>query len=295
MDLDASGYYTSYAFEFGQYPGFYRIGVNQLDLYAETAATTTLDFSPYGSIGIGRLHSITRLKEIELAMRHLGIEPTVERLEAAANVRYSRDAYLNRFSEYNTINHVTYYQDLADAYGASDKMLEFLYLDRSQQYLFDRARYQGMLHGWEATASLRPTIDYRSTRPSPSTHLYLNLDLEARYAAFAMDDMLHYQGRALLSPGMTMDGNTAFSFRGNLNGQVRYLPPSVPWYVVGVLNMDYNTTATPRKFRASLNGSFNYLITPNFTTFAGLQLDINRNYSATTRLVVNAGGSIRIW
>ncbi len=51
--------------------------------------------------------------------------------------------------DYYTENHVAYYQHLADAFGASDKMLEFLYIDQAQAYQFDVGRYAGMQYGWD--------------------------------------------------------------------------------------------------------------------------------------------------
>lgn len=295
LDINGSLSYTDYSFKLGGIQGFYGFGVDSLAFSTGTSATTSLDFSPYGTLGLGRLYSISRLKELALAMRYLSLEPTVERLEQAAQVRYKKNEYLNKFTDYNTENHMAYYQDLAAAFGASDRMLEFLFLDQAQAYQFDLARYQGMYYGWEALAKLRPTVDYKSYRLAPRTWFSLNLDLGARFARFAMNDMLYYYAGILLSPGLLSDGSNTVIFSGNLFGKVRYLPPSVPYYVDGTLSLDFDTTEAPRKFRLSLSGTFNYLITPNFITFAGLQLSINDTFSTQTVLTVNAGGTIRIW
>jgi hypothetical protein len=196
--------------------------------------------------------------------------------------------------DYYTENHVAYYQHLADAFGASDKMLEFLYIDQAQAYQFDVGRYAGMQYGWEAEARLRPTVDYRWYRIAPKTHFIVNLDLKGRYAAFAMDEKLYYSAGITLSPGLLLDGSTSFLFIADLVGQVRYLPPSVPWYVDGLLLMDFDTTQTTRKFQLNLGGRFNYMIHPLFITYAGLELVINNGFTTFSSLAFTAGGFIRL-
>ena len=293
LDIDASGSYSSYSLKFGDMQGFYGFGIQDFAFSTTTSGTTSMDFAPYGAIGVGRIYSITLLKQMELAMRYLGLDPTSERLKEAAKVRYRRAEYLNRFTDYTTENYRAYYQALADAYGASDKMLEFLFLDQAQTYQFDAARYQGMFYGWEAEARLRPILEYRSYW-SPSTEFSMYLDLAGRYADFTMHDQLYYQAGITLSPGFLSDGSTTFLFSTNLQGKVRYLPPSAPWYVDGLLSFDVDISETPKKFCIDFIGTFNYLINPNFTTFAGVLLEINDSFTNASALSVNAGGIIRI-
>lgn len=282
--------YKSYTLPIGGMQGFYGFGLDPL----EFDTSVELGFSPYASIGIGRIHDISRLKELQLMMSHLDIEPTTERLKQAAMVRYRRDEYLNRFTDYYTENYTTYYQHLADAFGASDRMLEFLYINQSQAYQFDVGRYTGIQYGWEAEARLRPTVDYRWYNSDPKTHFILSLDLMGRYAAFAMDEQLYYVAGITLSPCLLLDGSTSFSFKADIQTQARYLPPSVPWYVDGLLSMEFDTSQITRKFQLNLGGRFNYMIHPLFITYAGLELFINNGFSTSSSLAFTAGGSFRL-
>lgn len=290
LNVDADISYKSYTLQLGGMQGFYGFGVDPL----EFDTSIELNFSPYASVGIGRIYDISRLKELQLMMRHLDIEPTAERLKQAAMVRYRRNEYLNRFTDYTTENHVAYYQHLADAFGASQKMLDLLFIDQAQAYQFEVGRYAGMQYGWELEARLRPTIDYRWYRLDPKTHFILNLDLMGRYAAFAMDEQLYYYARVLLSPGMLSDGSTSFIFTTNVLGQVRYLPPNVPWYVDGSLSIDFDTTQATRKFQLNLGGRFNYMIHPLFIAYAGLELAVNDSFTTQSLLAFTAGGTIRL-
>jgi len=77
-------------------------------------------------------------------------------------------------------------------------------------------------------------------------------------------------------------------------GQVRYLIPSVPWYVDGLLLMDFDTTQTTRKFQLNLGGRFNYMIHRLFITYAGLELVINNGFTTFSSLAFTAGTSLRL-
>lgn len=293
LDIDTSLHYKSYTLDIAGMQGFYGFGADNLAFDIDTSSTS-FDLAPYASIGIGRIYDISRLKELQLMMHHLDIEPTAERLKQAAMVRYRRNEYLNRFTDYTTENHVAYYQHLADAFGASQKMLDLLFIDQAQAYQFEVGQYAGMQYGWELEARLRPTIDYRWYRLDPKTHFILNLDLMGRYAAFAMDEQLYYYTRVLLSPGMLSDGSTSFIFTTNVLGQVRYLPPNVPWYVDGSLSIDFDTTQATRKFQLNLGGRFNYMIHPLFIAYAGLELAVNDSFTTQSLLAFTAGGTIRL-
>ncbi len=293
LDIDTRLHYKSYSLDIAGMQGFYGFGADDLAFDTDTSSTS-FDLAPYASIGIGRMHDISRLKELELWMRYLGVEPTAERLEQAARVEYRRDEYLNRFTDYETENYVAYYQQLADAFGKSDSLLEFLYLDQAQAFQFDQKRYQAMKYGWEAEARLKPVLDYRWYRTAPKTHMRLNLDLLGTYAAFTMDDMLYYHANLMLSPGILLDGSTTFVFNAHAWALARYLPPSVPWYVDGRVSLQFDTEQTTRKFQFRLAGTFNYLIHPLLVTFAGLEFSINNSFTTQSLLAITAGGSIRL-
>jgi hypothetical protein len=68
----------------------------------------------------------------------------------------------------------------------------------------------------------------------------------------------------------------------------------VPWYVDGLLLMDFDTTQTTRKFQLNLGGRFNYMIHRLFITYAGLELVINNGFTNFSSLAFTAGTSLRL-
>jgi hypothetical protein len=285
----AEGYYSSYTLDLDGYPGFYRFG-GLLEFRTYTSLTPTwtrINLSPFGEIGVGRLHSSIRIiRQVLLIMDKLGIEPTEERVRSSAEIIATRSTRLNAYTENYTDNYREYYNDLAEALGYTGNILNLVYIENSQEYSFEIGRSSFMNYGWEASVKLSPSFNYNSWNAAGNEASFgIDLVLGAQYADFAMDGMLYYYGAASMTPGYA----SAFTFVANMYGEAAYLPENPRWYARGRATIAFNKDSTP-KLACTLDATVNYLITPNFTTFAGL--DFGTNFDV---IAVTAGGTYRIW
>lgn len=286
--------YSNYNLALGKSTGFYRFGAE--NLYVNLASnTTTINIEPYASLGLGRQYSIDVLKQMELAMRILGVQPTKENLRKAAEVRYRQLQLVNEFSTDTMQEHVSYYQQLATAMGVGPKALELSLISNSQQYSFDIQRYIGMSYGWELEARVRPQLDYNSWFGFSTTDFLLNLDLIGSYAGFAYDERLYYELGLTVTPSLQFTPTPVrFFIETELQANVRYLPPAKPWYIDADLAFYLTNINPPLSTSLDLRGTFNYLINPNFRVYSSLLFFIN-NAWGESGLILSAGGSIRIF
>jgi hypothetical protein len=284
-----NGSYTSYSLDLGDYQGFYRVGGSGgITINSSSGSTNTnLLLNPYGEIGVGRIHSSIRIiRQVLLIMDKLGIEATEEQVRASAEIIATSFARLNVYSENNTDNYREYYNDLAEALGYTGDILNLVYIVNSQEYSFEIGRSSFMNYGWEAGVRLAPDFYYNSLNSAGNKASFgFDLVLSAKYADFAMDGMLYYYGSASMTPGYS----TAFTFSTNIYGEAAYLPDDPRWYARGWARIAFNKDSSP-KLGLTLGATGNYLLSPNFVTYAGLS--VTTNFASIT---ASAGGTYRIW
>jgi len=282
---NVSGGYTNYALKLEDLPAYYSFGFKQFFLRAEysTAFDFDLVFSPYASIGVGRTYAIATLRWIELMMKHLGVVPTEANVRQVADLMYSQTEHFSQLTDNDIQLYTDYYTKLAAAFGVPDKVLEIIYMNQSQVYAFEAARYNGLRYGWEGGIELNPEFTYYT-----SPEFSMGMSINGEYNGSTMDRMLYYK----LSGDLELEYDTsltpAISFLIQLNGHVRYLPEDYHWWVEGDLEVGYNTRTST--FTFNLNGEGNYLMTPNFTLYAGVSL-----YNRFGGIGLYAGGNYRIW
>jgi hypothetical protein len=289
INPDAGLSYTSHTLELSGLSAFWGAGGDigfTFNRLSSGFNSTSLNINPYGEFGIGRMHSvITSVKEALLTMEKLGITPTDESVRSAAEIIRTRGIRLAAYGENTADNYRDYYNDLAAAIGYTGDILNLAFIDKSQEFLFEIARTNQMRYGWEARARLEPGFTFNRTGAVNTSTFDIDLVLGGAYADFTMDDMLYYYGSASITPGYS----SAFLFSFNLRGEVSYLPDNPRWYVTGWSELDFNKDNTP-KADFTMGARGNYMIAPNFTTFAGL--NVTTNFRTIT---LNAGGRYRIW
>ena len=285
--LNADAEYKSYSLDLGGMPGFFSAGGS----FNFNAMTTTggtnfgITLQPFGGIGVGRSFSITTIRQIELIMKYLGITPTEANVRAAAEIMYGNRSHFNQYTDDNSKLWVEYYRALAQAMGAPDKVLDIIYIANSQVYAFERARYNNFRYGWEAEARLVPELWVGSGGSTFSIELLINGD----YAGFTMENMLYYLLEGDFELIIDPSGAPIIAVVVDLEGSVSYLPENFRWWANAGLNFRVDTRET-QIFNLSANGSVNYMLNPNFTTYAGVAL--NNNFA---NISIFAGGNYRIW
>lgn len=292
LDLNGSAQYRSHTLSLGGFPGFYFLGgslVLNPELPASGSATIDFEIEPYGGIGIGRVFSITTIKRIELIMRHLGLVPTREIVQQVAEIMYTSQPRLLAFGDDMSKNYVAYYQAIADAMGAPTRVLDIVYIDQSQRFSFEMARYLNLRYGWEASVRLAPSYLHNDNGFTTTDTFLMSLRVAGTYASFLMEDAMHAEANANVTLLYNSVASTAFSVNMGANGTVRYFPENPRWWATGSMGLNFNSANATDKFWLTLNAQMNYLINPNFTVYGGLGLN------TTTRLSVFAGGSIRLW
>ncbi|AEV28985.1 hypothetical protein SpiGrapes_1168 [Sphaerochaeta pleomorpha str. Grapes] len=285
--FEGTGSYKSYTLNLQEYLGFYDFSLHarlNTNLSSNTV-TTVLDLDPKGAIGIGRSYSITTLKQIELMFKYLAIPLTEQTIRTAAEFLYTRENRLSRYSDDNRLNFTTYYRDLAQALNVPDKVLNLIYIDQSQEFAFERARFDDLRYGWEAQLAIEPKFHLETG----SSYSKTDVILSGEYAAFFMENRLHCQANGSIGVAYSSQGSQGFSFRTTLGGRARYLPQNYHWWVDSGMQVVFDTTDSP-KFHMQLNGELNYMLTPNFVTYAGLEV-----YNTFKDYMLYAGGRYRIW
>jgi hypothetical protein len=287
FNFEGTGTYKSYTLDFQGIPGFYAFGLHtQIDTTLFSGNFTTLtDLDPSGAIGIGRIYTITALKQIELMFKYLAIPLTEENVRTAAEFIYTRDSRLLRYSDDNRLNYTNYYQDLAQALKVPDKVLNLIFIDYSQEYAFEKARFDNLLYGWEAQLAVMPKFHIQTSNNYSETDLILSGD----YATFLMENRLHFQANGSMGVTYASEDTEKYSFTINLGGRARYLPENYHWWFDSGVQVFFDTKESPM-FEMQLNGELNYLLTPNFVTYAGIA--IQNNFQEYT---LYAGGRYRIW
>lgn len=289
ITANGNGIYESHTIELEGLKGYFGLGGGAF-VNANIGAATTfqIELMPVGFVGIGRVHGIQTIKEIELTMRHLGIEPTVENIKAVAEIIYRNRSLVNAFAEDTSIVLLDYWKSVAEAYGIPERISEVLLIGNSPRYAFERARYANLLYGMKAQLGLQPTITLRNSAPIFS--LDANIAALAQYADFMMEGLLYYLAQAELLLDLQLIGGTfGVDFGIELGGTARYFPDDPRWWVDADAAIGFNTAQTPM-FAVNLSGEMNYLVNPNFTLSGGVAFS-----DIFTDIDIFAGGNIRLW
>ena len=237
---------------------------------------------PEAAIGVGRTYSISNVYKAKKMMEHLGVTPTVDKVEAVVSVFQKSGEILNKFSNDSTSLYKDYYQQLATAMGIEDRALDILILDTwgSQKYDYERAKFIGMISGW--TAFISANAEYNSSASSFS----IEGGPKGVIGGFLMNDMLYYDANALFKVSYTLNSTTSFNL--NAQGRAVYLPNDYRWWAEAIADIGYNIGATS-PFTFDLSTAGYYLINNNFRVYTGLRFD------QTPGLYLFAGGEIRLW
>lgn len=285
IDLDTAISYTSHTLRLGAIPGFYNLQgtlamdpsyIPSLDTFSYSAS-----FVPSIGIGIGKMYFIRVIKLIELISKHLEIPINETSIRDIAHVMYRKDSLLSRYNENTSENFSSYYHDLAVAFNSPVKVLDLIFIEQSQRYAFESARYEGMQYGWQGETRLILDTYLSSTLNTFTPRLEIGAD----YANFALEERVHYH------PHLTFGFSFAddFSFDATLGARLRYLPENYRWWVDAETSLILDT-ANRALVNLQLLGEFNYLFTPNFITYAGLE--VTENF---TTYLLHMGGSYRIF
>ncbi len=275
-----NGGYSSYDLDISGMPGFWYAGGTAN--VTTTFSTLSVNLLPEAAIGVGRTYSISNVYKAKKMMEHLGVTPTVDKVEAVVSVFQKSGEILNKFSNDSTSLYKDYYQQLATAMGIEDRALDILILDTwgSQKYDYERAKFIGMISGW--TAFISANAEYNSSASSFS----IEGGPKGVIGGFLMNDMLYYDANSLFKVSYTLNSTTSFNL--NAQGRAVYLPNDYRWWAEAIADIGYNIGATS-PFTFDLSTAGYYLINNNFRVYTGLRFD------QTPGLYLFAGGEIRLW
>ncbi len=276
----ANGSYSSFDLDISGMPGYWYAGGSAN--VTTTFSTLSFNLMPEAGIGVGRTYSISNVYRAKKMMEHLGVSPTVEKVEAVVSVFQKSGEIFNKFNDDSTSLYKDYYQQLADAMGISDRALDVLILDTwgSQRYDYERAKFIGMISGWTGLISVN--AEYNSSASS------FSIDAVPRGAigGFLMNDMLYYDANAQFRISYVL--NSTASFNLSAQGRAVYLPDDYRWWAEAIANLGYSIGATS-PFSFDLSAAGYYLINNNFRVYTGFRFD------DTPGLYLFAGGEIRLW
>ncbi|MDD3366392.1 MAG: hypothetical protein PHS67_03935 [Sphaerochaetaceae bacterium] len=290
MNAAASGDFKSYAFSIGSFPAYYQVagGVRFfMNLpFDGGASSLTINLSPAVGAGIGKMYFIGTIKKIVNTMEHFGVTPTEAIVEKVARQKYTSAQHFNTYSSDSSELYGTYYRDLAHAYTIDDKVVELIYLDQSQEYSFEAARWNNLMYGWQAYAQLRPSFSF--TTGTKST-FKLGIALGGEWATLLAGESVYVKVGGELIPTIDTAATKVFNFLANANVDSRYFFDNPRMWIDSSLGIGVDTNAFT-KFNLNLSGIFNYLIAPNFTVYGGLEV-----FNTFDIIRVVAGGNIRLF
>lgn len=277
-----SGYYKQYNIELGGLKGFYGAGG---DLEFGVGGFSWLELEPYGEFGLGRIYQITILKEIELMAKHLGVDLTEQMASEVASIIYLQRSRLGKYSENEMENYRAFYNDIAAALGVPEQVLDVTLLARSQEYVFEQARYRNLRYGWEAKGRFTLVLDTTTTPVTFGGAISFHGD----YGTFLIPNQLYLGASGKIGIDLKTARAKIFNAFVTADANLRYLPDDYRWWIDSSVGLELDLLKTPI-FSFALDGIFNYLITPNFTVFGGLQLR-----TGTSVFQVSAGGEYRLF
>ncbi|MDD4219768.1 MAG: hypothetical protein PHR10_06250, partial [Sphaerochaetaceae bacterium] len=282
--------FKSYAFSIGSFPAYYQVagGVRFfMNLpFDGGASSLTINLSPAVGAGIGKMYFIGTIKKIVNTMEHFGVTPTEAIVEKVARQKYTSAQHFNTYSSDSSELYGTYYRDLAHAYTIDDKVVELIYLDQSQEYSFEAARWNNLMYGWQAYAQLRPSFSF--TTGTKST-FKLGIALGGEWATLLAGESVYVKVGGELIPTIDTAATKVFNFLAIVNVDSRYFFDNPRMWIDSSLGIGVDTNAFT-KFNLNLSGIFNYLIAPNFTVYGGLEV-----FNTFDIIRVVAGGNIRLF
>lgn len=288
--------YRTYTLDLEGLLGFWGVGteITSFSSRIPFTGTPTIDakFYPYGEFGIGRTYSLTNLKKIETIMERWGITPTEEMILQVAQIWYNKQQITTKFSDDYSKVHLEYYEAVAQALGAPDRVADLILLDKSQVYNFNIARYAKLRKGWYAALRLVPGLVNSTWAGTSTTNFDGALKILGEYSDFLVEDSIHLVTSGEITVGFDTGKAKKFYSQIEVVGTVTYLPENYRWWADGTLSFTFDTRTTP-KVSLDMNAQLNYLINPNFTVYGGTSLHLGAG--STEKLSVFAGGRIRLW
>lgn len=271
--------YRQYGYEIGDMTGFLAAGGSY---GGSLSSSSWFNVNPYAGIGIGRVHLIQPVIRAEIMMKHLGVEPTKQRIENVASLLIRSAAYQNKFSENRADEIENYWQEVASAMGLPGQGLKVLALASSQEYAFEVARYAGLVSGWEGLGYFKADIEKTTSLISPWS-FYAALAGTGTYSGFLTDMPIYYRADGTVEFGY---GNSTFDATVNISGDVRYFPEAPEWWAEASLTTRYSLVSG---FYFKVLGEAYYMLNPNFTVNASVGLGGGVGFT------VSAGANYRIW
>jgi hypothetical protein len=288
LNFTGNGDYKSYTIQIKGIPGFYAFGLESAVRPSLSSGSFSylVELQPMGALGIGRIYSVGRLKQIQSMFKYLAIPYTEQTVKTAAEFLDTRTSRFSQYSQDNRLNFTNYYRDFANALNVPEKALNLVFIDQLQEYAFEKARFEDLRYGWEAQIALSPFVSLYSYS---TNFVGASMILSGTYGNFYMQDKLHFQATGSTDVTYSTEPGTGFSFDVTLGGRARYLPENYHWWFDTGLETTFSTELSPM-FEVKLKGEIHYLLTPNFVTYAGIEI-----HNIFTTYNLYAGGSYRIW
>ena len=254
--------------------------------FSPVGANFTAFLNPEIGFGVGRMYGIQNTREIINTMEHFGIPVTPEKVREVAEHDFMRTTKFNAYT--NDLSKIVsdFYQERADILGMGDRALELIYVGSSQEFAFERARWAGLHYGWTTYMEARPRLTYST---GSTTEFRMDLALVGEYATLLNDDTLYVKGYVDIVPGITTSGTDFFTFETNLTADARYFFADPRMWADGTVDITINSQAAT-VFDLDIEAQFNYQINPNFTAFAGAEIQ-----NTFDTIAVYAGGEMRLF
>jgi hypothetical protein len=288
LNFTETGYYKSYTIQIKGIPGFYALGLTSYLRPSLSSGTFSyiVELQPMGALGIGRIYSVGRLKQIQSMFKYLAIPYTEQTVKTAAEFLDTQTGKFTQYSQDNRLNFTNYYRDFANALNVPEKALNLVFIDQLQEYAFEKARFEDLRYGWEAQVALSPFVSLYSYS---TNFVGASMILSGTYGNFYMQDKLHFQGTGSTEVTYSTEPSTGFSFDVTIGGRARYLPENYHWWFDTGLEATFSL-GNSTSFDLGIKGELHYLLTPNFVTYAGIEI-----HNIFTTYNLYAGGRYRIW
>ncbi len=291
LNVGANGNYRSYAFNIDQMKAFLSVSGNanvaMNVAFSPSSSFFSLLLNPDIGFGVGRMYSIQETREVINTMEYFNIPVTEEKVKEVASLNFMRTQEYNTYNnDFNTVVS-RYWNEKARILGIEDRIAELIWIESSQTYAFEEARWAGLEYGWTAYMEARPWIYYSSTS---GIEFNIGIALAAEYATLMNDDSLYLSVSGDIVPTFSPSSTKIFSIAGDIDARVRYFFTDPRMWAEGNVNFSLNSLNTTTPVDLDISAEFDYLINPNFTAFAGARI-----VDTFDTIGVYAGGEMRLF